>query len=132
MVRNVQETSFHGILLMKKVKRGQFRVIFLFLLKHCILTCCLYFYFLLLVVDSWGKIPPGLWTLNIHSYGQFDECVNIKNSQIEGKYCLAKFPIIFPKKHNQLKQIMEIKSNFPENNGNMYVILFVYCLTFWI
>lgn len=43
------------------------------------------------MLDSWGKIPAGIFTLNLNSLGQFDECINIKHSIIKGKYCLAEF-----------------------------------------
>lgn len=44
-----------------------------------------------LVLDSWGKIPAGIFTLNLNSLGQFDECINVEHSSIKGKYCLADF-----------------------------------------
>lgn len=43
------------------------------------------------MLDSWGKIPAGIFTLNLNSLGQFDECINIEHSRIKGKYCLAEF-----------------------------------------
>lgn len=46
-----------------------------------------------LVIDSWGKIPAGIFSLNLNSFGQYDECINIEHSHIKGKYCLADFAI---------------------------------------
>ncbi|XP_044314894.1 LOW QUALITY PROTEIN: nose resistant to fluoxetine protein 6-like [Drosophila rhopaloa] len=39
------------------------------------------------MIDSWGSIPSGLFTGNVYDLGNFDECINIKNNNIRGKYC---------------------------------------------
>lgn len=57
------------------------------------------------MIDSWGKIPAGIFTLNLNSLGQFKECINIEHAHIKGKYCLAEFTfdplLIIPQTSNE-------------------------------
>lgn len=53
------------------------------------------------MLDSWGRIPSGILSGNLHSFGNFDECLSInRNTEseiigiIKGQYCLQ--PITIP------------------------------------
>ena len=46
------------------------------------------------MIDSWGKIPEGILSGHVNSFGDWDECVNaranlnlIENSKFQGQYC---------------------------------------------
>lgn len=54
------------------------------------------------MIDAWGKIPEGILTGHVNSYGDFNECIDIKVSNLEyiedalsgarefdGQYCTA-------------------------------------------
>ncbi|XP_077296659.1 nose resistant to fluoxetine protein 6-like [Arctopsyche grandis] len=78
----------------------------------------------IIMLDSYGKIPPGLLSLNIQSYGQFDQCLSIdhfyRNDRlIKGKYCVAKIPIPKIKSiYNELSRIANLRNILPKNNGS--------------
>lgn len=38
---------------------------------------------LCLVIDSWGKLPEGILSGHVNSYGDFDECVGVKVTDLE-------------------------------------------------
>lgn len=44
-----------------------------------------------IVVDSWGKIPSGILEGNIHALGSFSECLHLKRNEenYKSQYCLA-------------------------------------------
>lgn len=52
---------------------------------------CTEFFFELIVVDSWGKIPSGVLQGNLYGLGSFSECLNIQrnNEKYQSQYCLA-------------------------------------------
>lgn len=41
------------------------------------------------MIDSWGKLPEGILSGHINTYGDWDECVNLEQeeSEFKGKYC---------------------------------------------
>lgn len=51
------------------------------------------------VVDSWGKLPEGMLSGHVNSYGDYDECVGVEvdddrgtsegggNAKFSGQYC---------------------------------------------
>jgi len=73
-------------------------------------------------MDSTGSIPSGILDGVYSNFGDFDECLEIsspiksKEPTIEGKYCLMKIIVPFPKsysyegeeKKNRLTEIMKI------------------------
>lgn len=57
-------------------------------------------YFLIAVIDAWGKIPSGILSGNVYELGQFDECIAIEQvmdnqstNTLKGQYCLAQLSI---------------------------------------
>lgn len=43
----------------------------------------------ILVFDATGKLPSGILSGNVNQYGNFDECLSVKNAQ----YCLAEIDV---------------------------------------
>lgn len=41
-----------------------------------------------IVLDASAKLPSGILNGNVNQYGDFDQCLSIKNP-VQGKYCLA-------------------------------------------
>lgn len=52
----------------------------------------------IVVVDSWGKIPSGILEGNVHEQGSFSECMNLERNaqQYASQYCLAKITVKIP------------------------------------
>lgn len=44
---------------------------------------------LITVHDATAKIPSGIFNGNLNQYGDFDQCLNVKNEDFRGKYCVA-------------------------------------------
>lgn len=57
--------------------------------------------------DSWGRIPSGILSGNLFSFGNFDECLSINevtesnSGTIKGQYCLQ--PITIPNVHGSFQ-----------------------------
>lgn len=49
------------------------------------------FVLMVLVLDSWGKIPSGFLSGNLYELGDFSECLNIERSgkRFKTQYCLG-------------------------------------------
>lgn len=47
------------------------------------------------MLDSSAKVPEGLFKGHLHHLGNFDECLEAKNKDFMGKYCLADYTIDF-------------------------------------
>lgn len=70
--------------------------------------------------DASAKISSGLLNGNINSFGDFDECLNVKSSgDVGSQYCMAYVDIDVPDEMVHLKQIKKLshsmetfKSNF--------------------
>jgi hypothetical protein len=37
------------------------------------------------VVDSWGKIPEGILSGHLNTFGDWDECVGVRSPSVPGK-----------------------------------------------
>lgn len=47
------------------------------------------------MLDAWGKTQSGIFSGNMVSIGDFDQCIAVKhkivsNNEFEGQYCLTK------------------------------------------
>ncbi|PSN45482.1 hypothetical protein C0J52_08657 [Blattella germanica] len=45
------------------------------------------------MLDSSAKLQTGLLTGNLNFLGNYDECLNVKNPEFRGKYCLVRFEV---------------------------------------
>lgn len=73
-----------------------------------------------IVIDSWGKIPSGIFMGNNYELGNYDECINTEH--IMGQYCLANITlpnvkILYNNFINTKNNLLTISSN--NNNNNM-------------
>lgn len=54
--------------------------------------------FFVLVFDATSKLQSGIISGNWYDFGQFDQCISIKESgstgTIQGKYCIGKISIL--------------------------------------
>lgn len=60
--------------------------------------------------DSSAKLPSGLLNGNINQFGDFDECLNVRDAanDITGKYCLAHIQIHVSDKWARMEQIRKL------------------------
>lgn len=86
------------------------------------------------VLNSWGQVPVGLYSMSYYSYGHYDQCVlTLLNDQTKMKYCFGtvdlintnqtyKMGICIPKICEQnlaLKYISKIFNNNQQNLRNL-------------
>ncbi|ODM97836.1 Nose resistant to fluoxetine protein 6 [Orchesella cincta] len=82
------------------------------------------------MVDSWGKPPEGMLSGHVNAYGDFDECVNIKVSDLEilnnvfktppsfeGRYCSIYFADYNTSMRSALKPIKTPINGYMTNHG---------------
>lgn len=72
---------------------------------------------LILVFDSWGKIPSGISSGNKYDFGAFSQCFNIwrENEVYKTQYCMANVVIInIGINHN----LYDISRNYSDGNIN--------------
>lgn len=85
--------------------------------------------------DASAKLPSGLLNGNINQFGDFDECLNVRNpaSDITGKYCLAHIQISISDKWARMQRIRKLIHShdaFVSDFNDVSVIF--YKLTFMI
>lgn len=57
--------------------------------------------------DSSAKLPSGLLSGNINQFGNFDECLNAKDDNIQGQYCLAYLQAEIPPNFSRIKYMYD-------------------------
>lgn len=40
-------------------------------------------------MDSWAKLPTGIYEENAFSFGNFDQCLAVQRSKMQPQYCLV-------------------------------------------
>lgn len=66
------------------------------------------------VLDSSAKITSGILSGNINNFGHFDECIQARINDFQGKYCLTETQFEVRKQLIDYKQL--ILSNEPYKN----------------
>lgn len=62
------------------------------------------------MVDSWGKIPPGILNGDLYDLGDFDQCmaashhINDISGTFDGQFCLAQIQTPMPDNQNEIVQ----------------------------
>lgn len=71
------------------------------------------------MVDSSAKIPSGILRGNLNQYGDFDECINIFNNGMSGKYCLAAIKLKRSIFDDKIHAYHQVKSNLTDVNNKI-------------
>lgn len=79
-----------------------------------------------LVIDSWGKIPSGLYSGNFFDFGMFDQCLDVSHASddgntIKGQYCLPSISAEFETFSDTLRpSAIDLAGRIPVPTVDMY------------
>ncbi|XP_031627930.1 nose resistant to fluoxetine protein 6-like [Contarinia nasturtii] len=70
------------------------------------------------ILDSWGKIPSGIFNGNLFEFGEFSECLNIERNgkQFKTQYCLGQLFFDAPSKTSKMSSF-----NSHDKMRNFYI-----------
>ncbi|XP_050546637.1 nose resistant to fluoxetine protein 6-like [Daktulosphaira vitifoliae] len=68
------------------------------------------------MVDSTAKIPSGMLRGNVNQFGDFDECINIDDNELTGKYCLAAIQFKLHYFDDEIHAYHQLKNNLTDLN----------------